>query len=77
MMDQGVIVVEFAQFSLLPDERPAWTGKLSWKSNWLLILVSLFTLVLGGLGLLFFLWALALAWYVDREQILVVGDLFS
>jgi hypothetical protein len=62
---------------LLPDERPAWTGKLSWKSNWLLILVSLFTLVLGELGLLFFLWALALAWYVDREQILVVGDLFS
>ncbi len=35
-----------AGFSLLEDEKPLWHGRISLKSNWLLILIGLLTLII-------------------------------
>jgi uncharacterized membrane protein YdbT with pleckstrin-like domain len=44
-----------AGFSLLEGERPVWSGRRSWKSQWLLILLGVLTIFIYGLGILFFI----------------------
>jgi uncharacterized membrane protein YdbT with pleckstrin-like domain len=39
----------------MEGERPYWYGRLSWKANWLLILLGLLTILLFGLGIIFFI----------------------
>ena len=41
-------------FTLMEGERPYWYGRLSWKANWLLILLGLLTIIFG-LGIIFFI----------------------
>jgi len=42
-------------FTLMEGERPYWYGRLSWKANWLLILLGLLTIIFFGLGIIFFI----------------------
>lgn len=44
-------------FTLVEGEVPYWYGRLSWRANWLLILLGVVTIWIFGLGLLFFLLA--------------------
>jgi len=44
-------------FTLMEGERPYWYGRLSWKANWLLILLGILTIWIG-IGLIFFILAL-------------------
>lgn len=47
-----------AGFSLLEGEKPVWGGRMSWKSQWLLLLLGVLTIWVIGFGIVFFL----LAW---------------
>jgi len=42
-------------FTLMEGEKPYWYGRLSWKANWLLILLGILTFWIFGLGLIFFI----------------------
>jgi len=42
-------------FTLMEGERPYWYGRLSWKANWLLILLGVLTIWIFGLGIIFFI----------------------
>ena len=42
-------------FTLMPNEIPYWYGKMSWKANWLLILLGIATIWIFGLGIIFLL----------------------
>lgn len=44
-------------FTLMEGELPYWYGRLSWKANWLLILLGILTIWVFGIGLIFFLLA--------------------
>jgi len=39
----------------MEGERPYWYGRLSWKANWLLILLGFLTIWIFGLGIIFFI----------------------
>jgi len=44
-----------AGFGLTEGEVPYWYGKMSWKANWLLILLGALTIWIFGLGIIFIL----------------------
>ena len=46
-----------SDFVLVEGEVPYWYGRMSWRANWLLILLGVLTIWIFGLGLLFFLLA--------------------
>ncbi len=46
-----------SDFTLVEGEVLYWYGRLSWRANWLLILLGVVTIWIFGLGLLFFLLA--------------------
>jgi len=39
----------------MEGERPYWYSRLSWKANWLLILLGLLTIWIFGFGIIFFI----------------------
>ena len=49
-------VVIPSSFTLMENERPYWYGRLSWKANWLLILLGLLT-IWFFIGLFFLIFA--------------------
>ncbi|MEM3958675.1 MAG: PH domain-containing protein, partial [Thermoproteota archaeon] len=42
-------------FTLVEGERPYYYARLSWKANWLLILLGILTIWVFGFGLIFFI----------------------
>lgn len=68
-------------FTLMKDERPYWYGRLSWKANWLLILLGLLTIWLFGLGIIFFILAFlrvkSSEYFVTSHRIYVKYGLIS
>ncbi|MGC8622316.1 MAG: PH domain-containing protein [Caldisphaera sp.] len=45
-------------FILMEGERPYWSGKYSWKANWALIFLGILTILIFGLGIIFFIIAI-------------------
>ena len=68
-------------FTLVKGEIPYWYGKLSWKANWLLILLGLLTIWIYGLGIIFFIIAylrrLATEYFVTSNRIYVKYGIIS
>lgn len=42
-------------FGLIEGEVPYWHGRMSWKANWLLLLLGVLTIWIFGLGIIFFI----------------------
>ncbi|MEM3714933.1 MAG: hypothetical protein QXF82_08310 [Nitrososphaeria archaeon] len=40
-------------FSLEENEKPIWYGRMSWKTNWFLLLLAIFTVWPFGIGVIF------------------------
>ncbi|PUA31689.1 MAG: hypothetical protein B7O98_08855 [Zestosphaera tikiterensis] len=62
-------------FVLVEGEIPYWYGRMSWKANWVLLLLGVLTIFLFGLGIIFFIIAVlrvyASEYFMSNKRIYV------